>query len=341
MSEWLLELGAQVAGYSIDVPSQPSHFDTLKLSSRMKHVTGDVRELKPLQGLISEFKPEFVFHLAAQPLVRSSYDDPKMTFDTNVGGTVNVLEALRHAPSVRVALMITTDKVYENVEKDYAYRETDRLGGKDPYSASKACAEIACHAYFQSFFKGQSSLRMATARAGNVIGGGDWAVDRIVPDCVRAWAEHKPLMIRNPRSTRPWQHVLEPLSGYLWLGALLAGDEGTRLNGLAFNFGPLSDAQEPVSVLIDEMKKTWTQGSWKQDGAPPDHKKEAHLLQLNCELAKRELRWEGSFAFAEAVRVTAEWYQAYYQKGASAQELTSRQIRDYQALAAQRGRAWA
>lgn len=257
LTAWLLQMGAEVAGFSDAVPTAPSHFDVIGLGGRIRDYRGDVRDRKALIEAMREFKPEIVFHLAAQALVRASYDNPADTIEVNAMGTLNVLEAVRVTPSVEAVVSITSDKAYRNDEWVWGYRETDHLGGYDPYSASKGCAEIIAHSYFKSFFGDPvNAPYCATTRAGNVIGGGDWAADRIVPDCARAWSEGREVEIRSPHATRPWQHVLEPLSGYLWLGAKLfaahrdavkagKGDgchEGFRLDGEAFNFGPSSDA---------------------------------------------------------------------------------------------------
>ena len=262
LTAWLLQMGAEVAGFSDAVPTAPSHFDVIGLGGRIRDYRGDVRDRKALVEAMREFKPEIVFHLAAQALVRASYDNPADTIEVNAMGTLNVLEAVRVTPSVEAVVSITSDKAYRNDEWVWGYRETDHLGGYDPYSASKGCAEIIAHSYFKSFFGDPvNAPYCATTRAGNVIGGGDWAADRIVPDCARAWSEGREVEIRSPHATRPWQHVLEPLSGYLWLGAKLfaahrdavksgKGDgchEGFRLDGEAFNFGPSSDASHTVA----------------------------------------------------------------------------------------------
>ena len=339
LCEWLLGLGAEVAGYSVDVPSNPSHFEILKLSERLTHRMGDVRNAASLTQFIQEFKPEIVFHLAAQALVRKSYDHPADTFETNLMGTVRVLDAIRSVTSVKAAVFITSDKCYENVEWEYGYRETDRLGGQDPYSASKACAEIAFSSYARSFFASPDSARIASARAGNVIGGGDWAVDRIVPDCVRAWSAGKDVSIRNPSSTRPWQHVLEPLSGYLMLGAaLLKSKEEVRNE--SFNFGPPADVTQSVDQLIREVQKTWKNANWKQEGPAPSAKKEAGLLKLNCDKAWHRLSWEPTLKFEESIRMTAEWYLAAQKDPALAAEITRTQIGEYARFATERKRAW-
>ena len=337
--EWLLAQGAKVAGYSVDVPTDPALFTVLGHEKRIRHEFGDIRDPKKLEASLASFQPEVVFHLAAQPLVRLSYEEPRLTFETNVMGTVNVMEALRRTPSVRAAVLVATDKCYENVEWEWGYRENDPLGGKDPYSASKAGAEIAFHAYSRSFFADHGKLRIASARAGNVIGGGDWAKDRIVPDCMRAWSQGGEPLIRNPRSTRPWQHVLEPLSGYLWLGARLLQAQD-RLAGESFNFGPAPRITQPVEVLIAEMQKTWKACRWKQDPAGGGSMKEANLLKLNCDKAYERLGWEAVLSFEESVAWTTEWYRDFYSQK-SMEALTRAQIQNYINLASQRGQSWA
>lgn len=339
LCQWLSQLGAQVAGFSLYLPSEPSNFAVLRLDDRIMDRRGDIRDLAALTAALQSFQPEVVFHLAAQSLVRASYEEPKTTFDTNLGGTVNVLEAIRATPSVQVAVMITSDKCYENVEWDYGYRETDRLGGKDPYSASKACAEIAISAYYRSFLEA-SAKRMASARAGNVIGGGDWAKDRIVPDCAKAWSSNVAATVRNPGATRPWQHVLEPLSGYLWLGAkLIEGQDG--LSGEAFNFGPAGEVNQPVSYLIGEMAKVWGDASWKVNAEAPAGKSEAGLLKLCCDKALQRLGWKATLTLDETIGLTAGWYRDFYAGGANMIDVTDAQIQDYQKLALQRGAPWA
>jgi CDP-glucose 4,6-dehydratase len=338
LCEWLTRLGAEVAGYALSIPSQPAHFEEIGLADRVRDFRGDIRDYTKLLSVFEDFQPEIVFHLAAQPIVRASYDDPKTTFDTNLGGTVNLLECLRQTRSARTAVLITSDKCYENVEWEFGYRENDRLGGKDPYSASKACAEAAISAYQRSFFSSERGPRIASARAGNVIGGGDWAADRIVPDCVRSWSAERPATIRSPAATRPWQHVLEPLSGYLWLGASLAErPEGTA--GEAFNFGPSADVVESVAELIGTMRETWPSAAWACETAT--QKPEAGLLKLNCDKALARLRWQATLSFRECVAFTADWYQSYYRRTRSPRELTGDQIARYETLARERGRAWA
>lgn len=338
---WLRELGAQVAGFSKYLPSEPCHFGVLQLKKKLKHYEGDICQIAQLKKVFDEFRPEMVFHLAAQPLVRESYNSPKKTFDTNLGGTINLLECVRQTPGVRVAVLITSDKCYENVGWDWGYREADRLGGHDPYSASKACAEVAFKAYFESFFKGDHAAFIATTRAGNVIGGGDWAEDRIIPDCVRAWSQGKSPLIRSPEATRPWQHVLEPLSGYLWLGALL-WQRPSGLRGESFNFGPASEVVQPVRELANLFLKYWGKGTWKQT-ASLEEKKEAKLLKLSCDKALHRLGWKSVLTFEETVALTAQWYKYYYQKlkNKDFEKLALKQIETYVAKAKDQHLAWA
>ena len=310
LCEWLLKLGAEVAGFSIDVPTTPSHFDTIKLSARMKDFRGDIRDAEQLQQIIKEFKPEILFHLAAQPIVSKSILCPYETFEVNAMGTIRILECIRNSTSLKAAVIITSDKAYENVEWDYGYREVDRLGGKDPYSASKACAEIAFSSYFRTFFNKQDMPLVVTARAGNVIGGGDWALDRIVPDAIRAWAKNDKVTIRNPNATRPWQHVLEPLSGYLWLGSQLLHGR-TELAGESFNFGPAADVCQSVYDLLSEMKKIWMNATVEIEPSALAAK-EAGLLKLCCDKALRKLNWRAVLSFAETAELTSKWYKNYY-----------------------------
>lgn len=340
LTQWLLSLGAVVKGYSLYIPSKPSLFEVLKLEDRIDHLVGDIRELETLEIAFSDFQPDIVFHLAAQPIVRRSYDEPILTFQTNLLGTINVLETIRNTPSVKVGVFITSDKCYENIEWEYGYRENDRLGGKDPYSASKACAEIAFSAYHRSFYTNPKCTKIATARAGNVIGGGDWADYRIIPDSIRAWSENKKVIIRSPNATRPWQHVLEPLSGYLWLAYNLF-EAPENKNGEAFNFGPGSDVVKTVAELLNTMGERWENSKWSVVRDNNDQIKEAGLLKLNCDKVLTRLRWESSLSFKETIDMTIDWYKNYYQGKTEMIELTLDQIIKYQQLAIHRGRVWA
>ncbi|MGE0268323.1 MAG: CDP-glucose 4,6-dehydratase [Candidatus Omnitrophota bacterium] len=327
LSLWLLELGAKVAGFSKYLPSKPCAFEAMELGQRLQDFKGDVRNFDEVEAIFKEFKPQIVFHLAAQPIVRESYNEPKLTFDTNLGGTINVLECVRDSSIVESAVFITSDKCYDNVNWEWGYREVDRLGGEDPYSASKACAELAFHAYFKSFFNNSQKTGIATARAGNVIGGGDWAADRIVPDCVRAWNKKETPVIRKPEATRPWQHVLEPISGYLWLGALL-NRENSGIKGEAFNFGPDPDVVKSVGELVEAMISYSGKGDWKHEPASDD-KKEATLLKLNCDKSLNRLNWKPLLSFAETVEMTSNWYQQYYAKHSDLYEFSQSQIQFY------------
>ena len=329
LCQWLLQMEANVCGFSRDIPTKPSHFEILELDKKIQHHLGDVCDLEHLSRVVSDFKPEIVFHLAAQPLVRLSYDNPKETFDTNVGGTVNVLENMRHCQSVQVAVLVASDKCYENLLVADGYKETDRLGGSDPYSASKACAEIVFQAYQRSFFSRQNRLRAASVRAGNVIGGGDWALDRIVPDCMQAWGAGQTVKIRNPASIRPWQHVLEPVGGYLLLGAHL-WRSNSEANGASFNFGPENHEAHSVETLLNQMKNEWPKATWHVEKNPENElKKEAGWLRLNCEKVHKILDWSARLSFEESVQWTTRWYRAYYEKNEDVASLTIKQITDY------------
>ena len=337
---WLLDLGATVAGYSVDIPTEPSHFEALNLVDRVEHFQGDMRDKNSLRQAMDRFRPDIVFHLAAQSLVRKSYEDPVLTFATNSMGTLNLLECLRDQPSIIASVLITSDKCYENVEWLWGYRENDRLGGKDPYSASKACAELITKAYMQSFFK-ENGPNIATTRAGNVIGGGDWASDRIIPDCVRAWSEKKPVITRNPKATRPWQHVLEPLSGYLTLGQKLFSGN-SRCKNQSFNFGPLEKVNQSVGDLINEMAQYWPGAESKVQQDIESSKSESTLLKLSCEKSYQLLQWHAVLDFSETVRMTGEWYHAFYFKESSntISELTCKQIEAFTKIATRYNLAW-
>jgi CDP-glucose 4,6-dehydratase len=338
---WLLSLGADVTGYSLYIPSHPSHFELIGLDKKMTHLEGDVRDYERLRKAIEQCSPDIIFHLAAQALTRKSYAEPLETFTTNIVGSVNILECIRNHRSVIAAVMITSDKCYQNVEWVWGYRENDRLGGGDPYSASKACAEVASHSYMNSYFTENGTALVATGRAGNVIGGGDWAADRIVPDCVRAFSKGEDLVIRSAAATRPWQHVLEPLSGYLQLGANLL--KGVRkVASESFNFGPSGFADRTVKDLIAEFSTVWGGGKWRIiESAGNKQKKEALLLRLNCDKALSMLSWCSVLNFGETVEMTAGWYRTYYKKTADMFEVTAKQIEKYAALARERKLRWA
>jgi CDP-glucose 4,6-dehydratase len=310
LCEWLLGLGADVSGLSLPPPTQPSLFDQLGLARRLNHAIGDIQEPEVLLTAIRENSPDFIFHLAAQAVVRESYRRPRDTFSINAMGTVNLLEGLRDYAKPCAAVLITSDKCYENREWIHGYRETDPLGGRDPYSASKAAAEIIIASYRGSFFQNHP-VKIASARAGNVIGGGDWTKDRIVPDCIGALQKDKPIPVRHPRATRPWQHVLEPLSGYLWLGASLAVGKLRRCDlrelTAAFNFGPNRESNRTVAELVREIVAHWP-GRWREK-PEPDAPHEAGLLQLSTDKAAALLQWLPVWPFSQAVAKTVEWYR--------------------------------
>ena len=344
LAAWLTQMGAKVAGFSDGVPTTPSHFESMHLAAHIVDLRGDIRNRQGMMRAIQDFRPDVIFHLAAQALVRKSYEDPVTTFESNMLGTMNVLEAVRHTPSVAAVVMITSDKCYRNDEQVWGYRETDHLGGADPYSASKGCAEIIAQSYFKSFFKDGPAC--ATVRAGNVIGGGDWAQDRIVPDCARAWAAGKPVSIRSPWATRPWQHVLEPLSGYLLLGARLLDNGSAPFNprGEAYNFGPSATVNNTVAEVVQALAMHWPGFTSQMDTSGPAGMKECTLLKLCCDKALAHLNWKATLTFEETIRFTAEWYHRFYKgfEGTQADMLdfTLGQIAAYINLAEQRAQIW-
>jgi CDP-glucose 4,6-dehydratase len=326
LSAWLLKLGAEVTGYALPPLTPQDHFVQLGLEKRMRHVEGDLLDLPKLAGTFREARPELVFHLAAQALVRRSYAEPKLTFDTNVAGGVNLLEAVRQTSEVRTLVFVTSDKCYRNHEWVWGYRETDELGGDDPYSASKAAAEVVFRSYSASFFSRRENFAAASARAGNVIGGGDFAMDRIVPDCIRALRESLPIVIRSPEATRPWQHVLEPLSGYLTLASALHSG-GRKFEG-GWNFGPTKGSNRSVRELVERVIAGWGGGEMRIE-RPADAPHESRLLHLNCDKADSELGWRPTWHFAEGVDETTQWYREAHD-GADAWKLTNRQIAAYE-----------
>lgn len=340
LTAWLKQLGANVVGVALDPPSEPSHFVVANMADEMSDLRIDIRNQAAVEDAIATVQPDFVFHLAAQALVRRSHDDPLETWHTNVLGTLHVLEALRKLDKSCAAVIITSDKCYDNVEWVWGYRETDAMGGQDPYSASKGAAELAIRSYVKSYFpKATSKVRIASARAGNVIGGGDWAGDRIVPDCVKAWSASDTVELRNPHSTRPWQHVLEPLSGYLSLAVVLS--QQPEIHGEPFNFGPLAQQNHSVLELVRQMALHWDEVCWQdvsESGAGPY---ESGLLKLNCDKALHYLRWRAVMGFEDTVRMTAEWYRSYYQQPSKIASVTQLQIEEYTTLARKQGLSWA
>ena len=321
----LHEVGAQVMGYSLKPQGDKSHFEQLNLATKIQHCIGDVRDSSALLEALLGFQPEFVFHLAAQALVRPSYANPLDTLSTNIMGSANLLEAVRLCDSVRALIYVTSDKCYENVEWIWGYRENDSMGGIDPYSASKAAAELIFSSYARSFFHHRSSLGAASVRAGNVIGGGDWAVDRIVPDCIRAIAKGESIVIRNPLATRPWQHVLEPLSGYLLLASRLYEDP-FRWGG-AWNFGPSNHEVRSVMDVANHLVRKIGKGSIEVK-QHEGQLHEAHLLQLNCDKASQLLGWRPRWSVDQALDATADWY-ARSDMGESTQKVTRSQLEMY------------
>jgi CDP-glucose 4,6-dehydratase len=330
---WLASKGAVVRGYALDPCTEPNFFTEAKVGSVIEDVRGDIRDGAAVDAAMTSFAPEVVFHMAAQPLVRYSYVDPIGTFETNVIGTARVLDAVRRTPSVRAVVSITTDKCYENKEWLWGYRETDPLGGYDPYSSSKACAEIVSAAYRQSYFPvgelGAHGCGIATARAGNVIGGGDWSLDRLVPDLVRGFLAGEPVRIRRPQAIRPWQHVLEPVFGYLLLAEKLLSEDKARY-ATAFNFGPSDDDAQTVGWIVERMTQFWGGGaSWVLDEAPSVH--EAGYLKLDASRARAELAWQPRLRLNTALEWLVDWYKAW-QAGAEMHRFTLEQIAAYEGL---------
>lgn len=321
---WLSQLGAEIMGYALPPEPHQQLFNLLKLNQRITHMDGDVRDFDKLNKVVTEFSPTFIFHLAAQPLVRLSYQAPRETLSTNILGSANILEAARTCESLRVLVYVTSDKCYQNKEWLWGYRENDALGGHDPYSASKAAAELVFSSYVDSFFSKMPEVGVASVRAGNVIGGGDWSVDRVVPDAIKALQKKTPIQIRSPHATRPWQHVLEPLSGYLQIAAALYQEP--KLYQGSWNFGPESSSVQCVEQLIDEIIHVWGEG--QKSIIPQNNVHEAGLLMLNCDKAHQLLRWRPQWDFSMAVRQTVEWYQGVYQ-GQDAVEITRRQLEIY------------
>lgn len=334
---WLDQLGAEVWGYSDRIPTDPSLFVEAGLATRIRHELGDIRDQSRLESLVVELQPDYVFHLAAQAIVSTSYSDPVETVSVNVLGTACLLQSVRRLDCQCTVLSVTSDKCYENVEQVWGYRETDALGGRDVYSGSKGAAELISHSFHRSFFSHpDSSIRVATARAGNVLGGGDWAKDRIVADCIRSWCRGERVSLRRPAATRPWQHVLEPLSGYLQLAAMLHSDQS--LNGESFNFGPRPEETHTVLTLLHDLSTVWgfdaAETGYEAVPEPPFH--EAGLLRLNCEKVMSRLGWQATLSYAECVQMTGDWYKSVLKEGRNAYALTVDQLENYQNLALER-----
>jgi CDP-glucose 4,6-dehydratase len=342
LSLWLKSMGAQVYGISNEVYADPSLYGEASIDSQLTSYISDIRDLGLMIEIIGRIEPDFVFHLAAQPIVKKAFSEPVDTFTTNIIGTANILEALRVANKPCIAVMITSDKCYDNVEWVWGYKETDHLGGKDPYSASKGAAELIIKTYYHSYFKADSKIKMASVRAGNVIGGGDWAANRIVPDCFRAWANDDKVTIRSPHATRPWQHVLEPLSGYLRTGQLLAEPEKAAVNGEAYNFGPPTDQNYTVLDLLKELAVSWDSDNNEILEVESSNFPESGLLKLNIDKALFDMQWVPTLNFKETADFTCEWYKTYY-NGDNVDMLafTNEQIGQYIEAAKKKGLSWA
>jgi CDP-glucose 4,6-dehydratase len=341
LTTWLLKLGANVVGISKDIPTHPSMFEELKLQDKIKHYQEDIRDLPKIKDILVNEQPDFLFHLAAQPIVSTSYSDPIETISSNVMGTANVLEALKISNHNCIAIIITSDKAYDNVEQVWGYKEDDKMGGKDIYSGSKGAAELIIKSYYYSFFTSPNcNIKLAIGRAGNVIGGGDWAQDRIVVDCMRAWSQDKKVEIRSPNATRPWQHVLEPLSGYLQLGSELYRNHA--LHGEAFNFGPRAEQNHTVKQLLEDLSHYWhfqrSEDAFNVTDNIPFH--EAGLLKLNCDKALSYLRWQANLQYGQTIRFTSEWYYDFYRSEKDIYLKTIQQIQEYENLARKSQLAW-
>ena len=325
LSLWLHELGAEVTGFALPPPTDPSFFEQVRLGELVKHIEGDVSDLDAVEAAVTSSRPEVVFHLAAQPLVRHSYDHPIETYATNVMGTVHILDACRRAESVRAIVAVTSDKCYENREWVWPYRESDRMGGHDPYSSSKGAAELVIAAYRRSFF--ETGARVASVRAGNVIGGGDWADDRLIPDIIRAMLSGDRPLIRSPNSIRPWQHVMEALNGYLLVGERLL--EGRDEFASGWNFGPLEDDARPVGWIVERLLEMWGARGWDRAKLPQPH--EATQLKLDCSKARAALGWQPRLTLEKSLKKVVEWHQGLA-AGSDAREITVQQLREYSDL---------
>ncbi len=337
---WLRELGADVLGFSLEPPSDPNNFTVCKLESKIGHTIGDVRDFDLLKKTFEEYKPDIVFHLAAQALVRKSYELPKPTMETNVLGTLNILEVVRSSSFIGSIIIVTSDKCYENREQLWGYKENDPMGGDDPYSASKGAAELVFRGYLRSFFQHRNSMGAATVRAGNVIGGGDWGKYRIVPDCVAALYQKKLVEVRNPTSIRPWQFVLEPLSGYLWLGVRL--NENSKQFSSGWNFSPADTGAKSVRDLVEGIISEWGSGGWVDISHDNDHNlHETNWLRLSSDKARHSLPWSAILTFEENIQMTTKWYKYFYDyRNTNMYQFCVHQIREYTELARKRNQEW-
>jgi CDP-glucose 4,6-dehydratase len=329
LSLWLQQMGAQVTGFALQPPTNPSLFEVANVAQGMTSIIGDIRDAEALSKAMRDAAPDIVIHMAAQPLVRYSYVNPVETYSTNVMGTVHLLEAVRQTPSVRAVVNVTSDKCYDNKEWVWGYRENEPMGGFDPYSNSKGCAELVASAYRNSFFNpakyNEHKVALASVRAGNVIGGGDWAADRLIPDILRAISDNKPVVIRSPHAIRPWQHVLEPLSGYLLLAQNLYEEGVAHAEG--WNFGPNDEDAKPVQWIVERLTEQWGDGaSWQLDGG--DHPHEAHYLKLDCSKAKMRLHWQPRWHLAHTLEMIVAWQRAWLAKQ-DMRSFTLKQIEQY------------
>lgn len=329
---WLLAylstFNCQIFGISRDIPTKPSHYNLLNVNKNFKNLKLDVRNKKSIVKVFKHIQPDFVFHLAAQSLVKTSYNLPELTFSTNAIGTLNILEALRNLKKKCSVVLITSDKSYKNLETSRGYKETDIIGGEDPYSSSKGCAELIIRTYINFFFIKTNKVRIAVARAGNVVGGGDWSKDRLIPDCIKSWVRNKTVSIRSPHSTRPWQHVIEIIHGYLVLAKSL--NENKKLHGQIFNLGPAQKANYSVIQVLKYFRKSWKKCKWKIVKPKSIHK-ESKLLKLNSNKANKILKWKTNLNLRETLAMTLDWYKSYYtNNNADMYKISVQQIRDYQ-----------
>ncbi len=333
---WLKHLGANICGVALDPKTQPSNFESINLSKQIEDLRIDILDQKKLENVVINFKPDFIFHLAAQAIVKESYEDPASTWNTNLIGTINIMEALRKLEKKCTAILVTSDKCYKNKEWQWGYRENDELGGIDPYSASKAATEIAINSYIKSFFTSDDLVNICSVRAGNVIGGGDWSANRLLPDCIKSWSKNETVILRNPKSTRPWQHVLEPLSGYLSLATELNTND--QLNGESFNFGPIDTEQHTVINVVNEISQYWDKVKWEVDEKSEIY--ESQLLRLNCDKAFNYIKWMPVMSFKETIKYTSEWYQKFYNDPKNMQEFSINQIKEFTHLASLKNLSW-
>lgn len=323
---WLSYLGANIIGVSKNIPTDPSNFLVNKINKKVKNFYLDLKSLNNIKKIVLKEQPDYIFHLAAQSLVKKSYDDPVLTWESNLIGTINLLESLKYLNKKCISVIITSDKSYKNIETIRGYHEEDALGGTDPYSASKGAAEFAIQSYVNSFFnKKENKIIIGVGRAGNVIGGGDWSPNRLIPDCIKSWSKNKTVNIRNPDSTRPWQHVLEALSGYLCLAVKLS--QNKKLHGEAFNFGPSTSKNVKVIYLLNTFHKIWKKSKWKIK--KKKNFKESKLLKLNCKKAQKKLGWKSILSFKETVFYTANWYSKYYFFNKKIEKFSYQQIEEF------------